>query len=361
MPQKNEHSNGVRVMSTVPLMDWSKGWPKTRPAVQSSVAATSTTKSTTSTTTTSSASTLNAATTTATAQQQRFNRATNPEVMGENYFNRTRRAKRQAANLNNTSIVTTTTSSHFTSSKLVQIVQPPPPTIIDLTVKSIEDLMMADQEQKAASDNETSEHNSKSAKGKRKHVATGNPRGRPPRVPKKDEYRDKNQGWHDYPLLRLRLNKLAHVRRHHGRCLRRMWYNGRCSFRRSRASQLRCLSVCNICNSGCNMCECDKSVWCNMTAEEQRLSTRRSEYDFVTKMNKYKKKDVYNYMQHFNDASVPDGNGSKPVRSLGEPEGFINLVKNHSVKVMWTKTHVRKLKVKTLIDSGCSKTIFTDR
>ena len=55
--------------------------------------------------------------------------------------------------------------------------------------------MMADvQEQKDASDNETSAQKVKSAKGKRKHVATGNPRGRPPKDPNKDGDRDKGQG-----------------------------------------------------------------------------------------------------------------------------------------------------------------------
>jgi hypothetical protein len=69
-----------------------------------------------------------------------------------------------------------------------------PPTIIDLTMESIEDLMTADvQEQKAASDNETSASKDKSAKGKRTHVATVNPRGRPPRDPSKDGDRDKGQ------------------------------------------------------------------------------------------------------------------------------------------------------------------------
>ena len=54
--------------------------------------------------------------------------------------------------------------------------------------------MMADvQEQKAASDNETSEQQAKATKGKQKHVATGNPRGRPPRYPSKDGDRDKGQ------------------------------------------------------------------------------------------------------------------------------------------------------------------------
>jgi hypothetical protein len=111
--------------------------------------------------------------------------------MGENYFNRNRRSRRQVS----------TTSVHFatppksTSSNSVQIVQPPPPTIIDLTVESIEDLMMADvQEQKAASDNKTSAPKDKSAKKKRKHVATDNPRGRPPRDSSKDGDRNKGQG-----------------------------------------------------------------------------------------------------------------------------------------------------------------------
>ena len=55
--------------------------------------------------------------------------------------------------------------------------------------------MMADvQEQKNASDNETSTQKVKSAKGKRKHVATGNPRGRPPKDPSKDGDCDKGQG-----------------------------------------------------------------------------------------------------------------------------------------------------------------------
>ena len=66
--------------------------------------------------------------------------------------------------------------------------------MIDLTVESIEDLMMSDvQEQTAASDNETSEQKAKATKGKRKHVATGNPKGRPPRNPSKDGDPDKGQ------------------------------------------------------------------------------------------------------------------------------------------------------------------------
>jgi hypothetical protein len=71
--------------------------------------------------------------------------------MGENNFNRNRRSRRQVS----TATVHVARSFKSTSSNSVQIVQPPPPTIIDLTVESIEDLLLADvQEQKAASDNE---------------------------------------------------------------------------------------------------------------------------------------------------------------------------------------------------------------
>ena len=69
---------------------------------------------------------------------------------------------------------------------------------------------------------------------------------------------------------------------------------------------------------------------------------KRSEYAFVTIINKYKKKDAYNYMPKFEDASILNPNGSKYVKTLGEPKELINLVENQSFKVMWTKTHVRK-------------------
>jgi hypothetical protein len=72
-------------------------------------------------------------------------------------------------------------------------------------------------------------------------------------------------------------------------------------------------------NSGCNMCKCDKSVWSNKSAEEQRLSVKRTDYAFVTIINKYKKNDVYNYTPKFNDASALDSNGSKYVRTSREP------------------------------------------
>ena len=67
-----------------------------------------------------------------------------------------------------------------------------------------------------------------------------------------------------------------------------------------------------------------------MTAEEQRLSTKRSEYAFITIMNKYKKKVVYNYMPKFEDASILNPNGSNNVRILWELKEFIKLVQNQS-------------------------------
>jgi hypothetical protein len=110
--------------------------------------------------------------------------------MGEKDFNRNRRSRRQVS-----SASTVATSPTSTSSNSVQIVQPPPPTLIDLTVENIEDLMMADvQEQKTAPDNDTSAPKNQAAKGKCKHVATGNLRGRLLRDPRKAKDRDKGQG-----------------------------------------------------------------------------------------------------------------------------------------------------------------------
>ena len=200
VPQRNEHPNAVRVLHTAPLNDWSRGWPRTheiwsRPTTTAtSTATTSWVTSATTSATTVPATTTSTATTTS-VQHQRIQRATDPEVMGENDFNRTRRTRRQVLTTATTTVATMSTSPKSTSSNSVQIVPPPPPTVIDLTVESIEDLMMADvQEQKAASDNETSAHQPKATKGKCKHVATGNPRGRPPRDPNKDGDRDKGQG-----------------------------------------------------------------------------------------------------------------------------------------------------------------------
>ena len=58
------------------------------------------------------------------------------------------------------------------------------------------------------------------------------------------------------------------------------------------------------------------TVWTNMTAEEQGLSIKTSEYAIITIMNKYKTKDVYNYMFKFEDTSIFNPNGSKNVRTL---------------------------------------------
>jgi hypothetical protein len=196
----NEHPNAVQLMHTAPLNDWSKGWPRTHKIwAPPAVSATNTTTasrltSATSSTTTSIMTTATSSKTTS-GQQQRLQRATDSKVKGENDFNRTRQSRRQISTTSTTNVNTTTTSLKSTSSNSVQIVQPPPPTVIDLTVESIEDLMMADvQEQKAASDNDTSIQQAKAITGERNHVATGNPRERPPRDPSKDGDRDKGQG-----------------------------------------------------------------------------------------------------------------------------------------------------------------------
>jgi hypothetical protein len=187
MPQRDEHPNAVRLMHTAPLNDWSHGWPRTHKIWSRLTSATSSTANLSITTATTA--------TTTSVQQQRLHCATDLEVMGKNDFNRTRRSRRQTSTAFTTNVATTTTSPKSTSSNTVQIVQPSPPTVIVLTVESIEDLMMTDvQEQKAASDNDTSAQQDKAAKGKRKHVATGNPRGRPTRDPSKDGDRDKGQG-----------------------------------------------------------------------------------------------------------------------------------------------------------------------
>jgi len=142
--------------------------------------------------------------------------------------------------------------------------------------------------------------------------------------------------WHDCRLLRPRPNYLAHVRRLSiiDVVLSVCGTMVDVQLIVSRASNFHCLSVCNRFYSGLNICTCDKSVWSNMTAEEQRLSGQRSEYAFVTIMNKFKKKDVYNYMPRFDDASVLGSDGSKNVRTSGEPKEFINLVQNQSFRVM---------------------------
>ena len=108
------------------------------------------------------------------------------------------------------------------------------------------------------------------------------------------------------------------------------------------------------------MCKCDKTVWANLTPLEQKLSCERSEWALCTLMNKYKKKDCNNYMPPFTDDASDSGEDAKNVRTTGEPKHYIQLKENKGWKLLWTKAHVRK-KVRTLADSGCSCTIFTDR
>ena len=172
MPQRIEHPNVLRLMHTPPLNDWSKGLPRTH-EIWSRPAASATSTTTASRLTSATLSTATSSTTTATkittmsVQHQKLHRATDPEVMGEHDYNRTRRSKRQISTASTTNVATTSTSPKSISSNSVQLVQPPPPTVIDLTVESIEDLMMADvQKQQAASDNETSEQQAKATKGK---------------------------------------------------------------------------------------------------------------------------------------------------------------------------------------------------
>jgi hypothetical protein len=179
MPQSNQQPSAARIITTAPLTDWSKGWIKTheiwsRRAVHATGTTMATETTSASATNNPCTATVTATTTTTSVQQQRLQRATYSDVIGENDFNQNRRSRRKVS----TASAHAATSPKSTSSNSVQIVQPPPFTVIDLVVESIEDLMIADvQEQKAATDNETSAPKDKTAKGKRKHVATKSPRG----------------------------------------------------------------------------------------------------------------------------------------------------------------------------------------
>ena len=97
-----------------------------------------------------------------------------------------------------------------------------------------------------------------------------------------------------------------------------------------------------------------------MTPLEQKYSCERSEWALCTLMNKYKKKDCYNYMPSFTDEASDSDRDANKVRTTGEPKNVIRLNENKGWKLMWTRSHVRK-RVRTLADSGCSCTIFTDR
>ena len=115
-------------------------------------------------------------------------------------------------------------------------------------------------------------------------------------------------------------------RRRHVKKLR---YKGRCAVKRSRASVCRCLSICNKCCSEPYVCRCDKGNWANMTPLEQKYSCERSEWALCTLMNKYKKKDCYNYMPSFTEDSS-DSDGGVKVRTTGEPKNYIRLNENKS-------------------------------
>ena len=77
-------------------------------------------------------------------------------------------------------------------------------------------------------------------------------------------------------------------------------------------------------------------------------------------MNKCKKKDCYNYMPSFTDEASDSDRDANKVKTTGESKNVIKLNENRGWKLMWTRSHVRK-RVRTLADSGCSCTIFTDR
>ena len=83
-----------------------------------------------------------------------------------------------------------------------------------------------------------------------------------------------------------------------------------------------------MCCAEKNRCICDKSVWENLTPLEKKLSCERSEYALCTLMNKYKKKDCYNYMPPFNDGASDSEEDAKKVRKTGEPKNYIQLNEN---------------------------------
>ena len=74
-----------------------------------------------------------------------------------------------------------------------------------------------------------------------------------------------------------------------------------------------------------------------MTPLEQKYSCDRSEWALCTLMNKYKKKDCYNYMPSFTDEASDSDGGAKEVRTTGEPKHYIRLNENRSWKLMWTR------------------------
>ena len=54
----------------------------------------------------------------------------------------------------------------------------------------------------------------------------------------------------------------------------------------------------------------------------------------LSDQNMHKKKDAYNYMPKFENASILNPDGSMYVKTSGEPKELIYLVENQSLKVM---------------------------
>ena len=59
-----------------------------------------------------------------------------------------------------------------------------------------------------------------------------------------------------------------------------------------------------------------------MTPLEQKYSCERSEWALCTLMNKYKKKDCYNYMPSFTDEASDSDSDAKKVRTTGAQECY---------------------------------------
>ena len=60
-----------------------------------------------------------------------------------------------------------------------------------------------------------------------------------------------------------------------------------------------------------------------MTLLEQKYSCERSEWALFMLMNRYKKKNCYNYMPSFTDEASDSDGDAKKVRTTGEPKHVI--------------------------------------
>jgi hypothetical protein len=54
-------------------------------------------------------------------------------------------------------------------------------------------------------------------------------------------------------------------------------------------------------------------------------------------MNKYKKKNCYNYMPSFTDEALDSDGDAEKVKTTEKPNNFIRLNENRSWKLMWTR------------------------